>query len=114
MLEVAMDHVRREAIDARGHRRMRGKDVPGGGHLARLVEGEPVLVAQEADPLQAQERGVALVHVADDRRQAKSAERLHPPDPKQDLLPDAHIRPAPLDTVGDILILARVLRQVRV
>ena len=43
--KILPHQIRREAIETRGHRGMRGEEVPGPGHLERHLEGVPRLLA---------------------------------------------------------------------
>ena len=66
--EVLLDQVAREPVDAGRHRGVGGEDGAGAGHLERGVEVEARAVLGDgelADPLEAEEAGVALVGVED-------------------------------------------------
>ena len=61
--ELRLDQLDREPVDAGRHRRVRGEDRAGPDRRERVVEGQPVALGQLADPLDAEEAGVALVGV---------------------------------------------------
>lgn len=78
--QVPLHQIRREAVDARRHRCMRREDMLRRRGLARLVEGHPRLAAHFGDALEGEERGVALVHVEDRRREPERAQGAHAAD----------------------------------
>src|SRR5204863_7057939 len=82
VLEVLSHQVGREEVDAGGNGRVRGEDVRGDDDLARLVERETALEPELPDPLEAEERGMALVRVADRRAEARQVERADAADPE--------------------------------
>ena len=63
--EVVFDQLLAEPFVSRLHRRMGGKYGASAHELARLVEGEPVLRHQRADPLEQQEGRVPFVDMVD-------------------------------------------------
>ena len=118
-VEVVADHVDREAVDARGHRRVRGEHGARPHGRQRLVEREARARAQLADALQAQVARVALVGVEDlglrvpgDR--AVRADGAHAADADEDLLADALVLVAAVEPVGDAAQVGVVLLDVGV
>ena len=99
--EVLLHERRRKALVARGDGSMRGEDVRRPDRLPGLVEGELVLLHEQADPLEAEEGGVALVHVHAGRGDAQGPEGPDAPDPEEDLLLDARLPVPPVQGRGD-------------
>ena len=109
---------RGKPVDAGGHRRVGGEDGAGAAQLERLVEGQPgrrVL----ADPLEAEEAGVALVGVehlglgvAGDR--AEGAHGADAADAEQQLLAEPVLAAAAVQPVGDLVQRGLVLLHVGV
>ena len=75
---------------------------------------QAVVGDQPADPLEAEEPGVALVGVEDLRVDAERVERPHPTDAEQDLLAEPMLDVAAVETVGDATLLGGVLLDVGV
>ena len=90
-----------------GHRRV-GREQRGGARcLDRLVEGEPDLLGELADPLDAEEPGVTLVGVEDLGRgragqRGVGPQRTNPADAEQHLLEQTVLAAAAVQPVGDI------------
>ena len=83
--------------------------------LDRLGEGQPVVVDEAADALEAEEAGVALVGVEHLGRLADRVEGPHAADAEQDLLAHAVLlRVAAVEAVGDDAALGVVLVDVGV
>ncbi len=104
--------VAREAVDAGGHRGVRGEDRAGADGLQRLVEREALRLDELADALEAEEAGVALVGVehlglggAGDA--AERAQRAHAADAEQQLLLQPVLAAAAVQAVGDVALGAR-------
>ena len=89
--EVAVHQVEAEDVVAGGDGGMGGEDGVGGGDLARDLEGNVQPLDQLAAALQAEEGGVAFVHVPDRGVDAERAQGAHAADAKHDLLGDAHL-----------------------
>ena len=92
--EVLLHQRRGEAVDAGRHRRVGGEHAAGAHRLDRLGERQPgghVL----ADPLEAEEAGVALVGVEHRRVDAERAQRPHAADAEHDLLAQAVLASPP-------------------
>ena len=114
--EVALHHLHRKPVDACGDRGMRGEHGGRPHHGQRGVEIEPG-VDQLADPLDAEEAGVTLVHVEHlGRRQpldlGERPDRPHAADTGQDLLLDPVLLVAAVEPVGDAAQFVLVLRDV--
>jgi hypothetical protein len=104
--EVLLDQGAGEPVDAGRHRGVRGEHRARPAHLDRLVEAQPRLRVL-ADPLQAEEAGVALVGVEDLRlrmagQRAERPHRPHSPHSQQQLLPEPVLAPATVEPVGDL------------
>ena len=119
VVEVVADHVDREAVDARGHRRVRGEHGARPHGRQRLVEREARAGAQLPDALQPEVARVPLVgvehlglRVPGDR--AVRADGAHAADADQDLLPDALVLVAAVEPVGDAAQVGVVLLDVGV
>ena len=115
--EVALHHVHREPVDARGHRRVGGEHRARAHHGQRGVEVQSAVGDEFADALDAEEPGVPLVHVEHLRlRQpldgGERADRPHPADTRQDLLLDAVFLVAAVEPVGHAAQVVLVLRDV--
>src|SRR5262249_23482186 len=112
--EVLPEHLRGEDVDPGRNRRVRREDVAGRRYLARLGEGETLLLDQVADLLERHDRRVPLVDVPDRRRPADLVERARASDPEHDLLLQAHLVSAAVEPLGDLAVGRLVLRQIRV
>ena len=104
--EVELDERGVEAVDAGGHRGVRGEDGGGAHGLERLVEGHRLGAHELADPLDAEEAGVALVGVVDvGGRGAGDArpqpQRAHAAHAEQHLLLQAQLAAAAVEALGD-------------
>ena len=110
LAEVLLDEGAREAVDAGRHRGVGREDRRGAADLERGVEVElrAVLGDRElADPLQAEEAGVALVGVEDLGRRVAGdpgvgAQRPDAADPEQQLLAQPVLAGAAVEPVGDV------------
>ncbi len=112
--EVLPEHLGREDVDARGHRRVRREDIAGRRHLPRLREAEALLLHETANLLERHERRVALVDVTDRGVPPDLLERTRPADAEHDLLLEPHLVAAPVETLGHLPVRRLVLGQVRV
>ena len=84
------------------------------GDLARLGEGQVLLLHEAADLLERDEGGVALVDVPDRRLQAHLLEGAQASDAEHDLLLEARLVAAAVEPLRDLAVGRLVLRQVRV
>ena len=112
--EVVFDQLLAEPFVSRLHRRVGGKYGASAHELARLVEGEPVLRHQRADPLEQQEGRVGFVDVIDARADSQPLEELDAPHPQQDFLFDPSSRFGTVKTSRDLPVLRGVPRHVGV
>ncbi len=112
--EVLPQELRREHVDARGHGRVGREDVAGRRDLARLGEGEVLLLHETPDPLERDEGGVPLVDVPDRRGPAELLEGAQAADAEHDLLLEPHLEAAAVEARGDLAVGRLVLGQVRV
>ena len=122
LAEVLLDELAREPVDARRDRRVRGEHGRGAGDLEGGVPVELRAVGadgQLADPLQAEEAGVALVgvehlggRVAGDA--GVHAEGADAADAEQHLLAEAVLLLAAVQAVGDLAVLVGVALDVGV
>ena len=104
-VQVVPDQVDREPVDTGRHRGVRGEHRAGPHRGQRLGEGQPVVGDQRADPFQAEESGVALVHVEDlgqrvPGRLGVGLHRADAADAEQDLLLDPVVLVAAVQLVG--------------
>jgi len=93
---------------------VRGEHARRRHRLAGGLEGDPALLHQHADPLQAQEGRMPLVHVVDVRGDAQGFQGPHPADAEEDLLANPHFLVAAVELAGDLAVLGGVLRHVGV
>ena len=112
--EVFPHQLQRESVVARRHRRVRGEDIARRDHLQRGVEIELVLLHLAADQLQREKRRVPFIHVVDRRLDAHRVQRMDAADAEHDLLLDPHLVIAAVKLRGDLAVLLRVLRQIRI
>ena len=98
--EVLLDQRPLEAVDAGRHRRVRGEHAARPHRLDGGVERQPG-GDELADPLEAEEPGVALVAVEHLRVDAEGPQRAHAADAEDDLLAQAVVRVAAVEPVGD-------------
>ena len=97
--EVLPEKLGREDVDAGRHGRVGREDVAARRDLARLGEREVLLLDEAADPLERDEGRVALVDVADRRLERRpSRGPASPPMPEHDLLLEAHLVAAAVET----------------
>ena len=99
--EVALDQLAREAVDAGRHGRVGGEDARGPHRLDGLAVGEARVLHELADPLEAEEPGVALVGVEHLGVDAERVEGAHAADAEEDLLAEAVLGLAAVEPVGD-------------
>ncbi len=97
----------REAVDAGGHRGVRGEDRPGAGLLERCGERQTVGGHELGDALDAKKARVPLVGVVDLRRgrsgdAAERPKRPNPTDAEQQLLEESVVGAAAVQSVGDL------------
>ena len=90
-----------------GHRGVRGEHRAGAGDLEGRVEVEAGVLGELADPLEAEEAGVALVGVEHLGRggagdPGEGAERAHAADAEQHLLAQPVLGVAAVQPVGDV------------
>ena len=122
LAEVLLDQRAREPVDARRHRRVGGEH---GGRTADLERGVEVelrttlLDGELADPLEAEEAGVALVGVEDLRRRGAGdprvdAQRAHATDTEEQLLAQAVLAVAAVEAVGHVAVVLGVALDVGV
>jgi len=113
-VEVLFHELRIEDVDPRRHRRMGREDGPRPDEFERLLEREAVPPHGVPDPLEGQEGGVPLVHMADGRLDPQGAEGAQAADAEDDLLLDARLLVSAVELVGDLAIARLVLRRVGV
>ncbi len=82
--------------------------------LQRRVAREVPVLDELAQPLELQERRVALVHVEDGRVEPEPAEHAHAADAEHELLPEPVLAVAAVELVGDRARPVRVAVDVRV
>ena len=113
LAEVVLHELATEAVDARRHRRVCGEHAAARAPLRppRRRAGPRDLLA---DPLQAEEPGVALVHVEHLRVDAECPQRPNPADAEDDLLAQPVVRVPGVQAVGDLDPVGRVLGEVGV
>ena len=97
-----------------GTGRVGREDVAGRRDLARLGEGEVLLLDEAPDALERDEGGVALVDVPDRRLQADLLEGAQAADAEHDLLLEARLVAAAVEARRDLAVGRLVLGQVRV
>ena len=114
LAEVARHEVAREAVDAGRHRRVRREDRARAHDLQRVLGIAARVLDQAPHALDAEEAGVALVHVEHRGLDAARGERLDAADAEQDLLAQAVLAVAAVEAVGDGALGRRVLGHVRV
>ena len=112
--EVLVDELPRKAVDAGGHRRVGGEDVAGPHRFDGLRVAQPVVHDRLPDAFEAEEAGVALVGVEHLRLDAERLQRADAADAEQDLLAQAVLDVAAVETVGHLTQVVRVLLHVRV
>ena len=92
---------RGEPVDPGGDRCVRREHLRGSCGFDGLFEAQAVVADRAADPLQREERGVALVHVEHLRAQPERLEEPDPADAEKDLLADPLFGVASVETIGD-------------
>ena len=112
--EVFFHHLRIKGIVSCRHRRVGGEKAAGRHVLQGFNETELLLGDQHPDPLQAQKRGVALVHVKDRRLQSHRSQRLHPADAEDDFLADPHVMVSTIELISDVPVVLGIFRQVSI
>ena len=113
-LEVGARELGLEGLVARGDRGVGGEDRRGAGLLEGLGEVQAGALHQRPEPLERQQRRVALVHVEHRGAHAGRGERPDAPHAQQDLLPDPHLAIAAVEGARDRACLGRVALHVRV
>ena len=98
--EVLLHQLRREPVDAGGHRGVGGEHAAGPHGFDGLGERQPTGDVL-ADALEREEPGVTLVGVEDLRVQAERAQRTHAADAEDDLLAQPVLDVAAVEPVGD-------------
>ncbi len=111
--EVRFDQRERERVVAGGDRRVRREHRRPPHLLQRVVEA-PAALAQVADALQHDERGVAFVEVVDRRLMTDRLEHADAADAEDDLLLDARLAVAAVEPRRQLAIPRRVFFEVRV
>ena len=111
--EVARHQVVGEAVDAGGHGRVR-REGGARAHDLERVPGSAPPSTRTPHALDAEEAGVALVHVEHVGLEAEGGERLHAADAEQDLLAQPVLAVAAVEAVGDGALGGRVVRHVGV
>ncbi|CKR53039.1 Uncharacterised protein [Mycobacterium tuberculosis] len=119
VIDVALHHLEREPVDPGGDGSMSGEHRAGPHHSQCGVEIQTRIGDQFTDAFDAEESGVALVHVEDLRRGelfdgGVRTNRPHPADAGQDLLFDAMFLVATVEAVGDVAQVVLVLRDIRI
>ena len=112
--EIVRDEFAGEGIVARRHGRVGREDARRRDDLEGRAEIELVGAHEVADALQAEERGVALVHVVDGGLEAERGERAGSAHAQDDLLADAHFQVATVELGGDGAVLGVVFGDVGV
>jgi hypothetical protein len=87
---------------------VRGEDRRRADRFESLLEGQPLIPDEFADPFDPEESGVALIGVVDVRGRRTGEPRpqpqgANPPDTEQDLLLDAPVTAAAVEGFGDVL-----------
>ncbi len=113
LAEVVLHELATEAVDARRHRRVRGEHAAAPHRLDRRGERH-ARSNLLADPLEAEEPGVPLVHVEHLRIDAERPQRPNPADAEDDLLAQPVVRVPAVQAVGDLDPVGRVLGEVGV
>ncbi|CAB4930173.1 unannotated protein [freshwater metagenome] len=118
--EVLLVEVAGESIDPGRDGGVRGEHRAGPAGLESLIEVEPAIALDElTDALDAEEAGVALVHVEDLWRRSagdagEHADRPHAADAEEHFLLQAVLAAAAVQSVGDLALGGRVLLDVGV
>ncbi len=112
-LHRVIHQLRREAVVAGLHRRVRGENAFRLGQRLRLGEG---FAGGHffADQFQREKRRVAFVHVERGRLDAQRAQQPHAADAQQNFLHDARGAVAAINAAGQVAEMLLVFRQVRV
>ena len=101
-VEVAPGELLVELLVPGRHGRVRREDGRGAHELERGREGEPALLDEDTRALEAEEGGVALVHVEDRRLEPELAKRPHAADAEQQLLAEPVLAVAAVQHVGHL------------
>jgi len=112
--EILLHQLGVKGIVPRRHRRVRGENAAGGHRLQGLDEGKLLLGNQHPDPLQPQEGCVAFIHVKHGGLDSHGIQGLHPANAQHDLLADPHVMVPAVQLVGDIPVIGRVGRKIRI
>ncbi len=107
--DVALDELLAEDLVPGRHGRVRREDRRPADVLDRVTRRRPLL-DERAQPLDREERRVALVHVEDARLDTERGQRPHAADAEQELLPDAVLAVAAVERIGQPLHLEQVER----
>ncbi len=107
--EILLNHGRVEQIDAGRNRRVRSEDVAHARRLERLLEGQLLFVHQHAYPLNCLERGMAFVHVMNGWAYPERFQSSQAADTKNNFLPDTFMDVTPVELVGDLPMLGRLV-----
>lgn len=99
--EVPVDEGRREAVEARGYRGVRGEEVAGTRDGQGHVEALAAVLYECPGALEHREGRVPLVEVAHLGVQAECPEQPPAADPQHELLPEAQLRTAAVQLAGD-------------
>src|SRR6202171_2338315 len=109
--EVTRQHFLGKMVVSGWNRGVGGKDGVDRDRLQSALEIESRL-AQHANTLENEKRGVSLIHVPDSRLEPELRERAHATDAENDLLLDAHGPIAAVEPIGDAAIAIIVLGHV--
>src|SRR5271157_6209574 len=97
---VLLDEGGIEAVKTGGHRRMSGEEITRSCDCQRDFEGLSGLLHEVMGTFQNGERGVSFIQVTDLRFHPERAEQAPTPDPEQQFLVEAQLRPAPVELAG--------------
>jgi len=114
VVEITVNQNRIETLVARRHRRMGGKHAGRPDVLGGLGVAELLILNEVSHTLDAQKPGMPFIDVIDRRPQPQSMQSTHATDPKDDLLPDAHVLVSTIQHRCYLAVLAGVLGNVRV
>ena len=110
----ALEEGRREAVEARRDRGVRGENIAGAGDRQRHVERTPRVLHEAPRALQYRERRVPLVEVTDLGLEPERSQQSPAPDPQQELLLQPQLRAAAVQLAGDAAERGRIRRVVAV
>src|SRR5438128_8149104 len=112
--EIFAHHFARERIVACRHWRVGGKNIGGRCDLEGGVKTKLLPRDEPPNPLEAEKRGVAFVHVENVRLDPERAQGIDAADTEHDLLPHSHFEIAAVKLGGDESIFRVVLRNIGV